>query len=853
MIVLCIQHDRFKATDVPHMWVKVDSIESADPLLRWNFEMWGAFSYWQVEAVGMVAPLGEVMMWDRQEVKDMNDYTSFLASKRQTVQATGFEVAPELINSKLFPFQRDVVRWALRLGKAALFEERGLGKTAQYLEWARQVVNHTGGKVIILAPLAVGFQVVTEAAKFGVDVRYCRERADVGDSSIVVTNYERVDRFNMAEFEGVVLDESSILKAYMGKTKRLIIDSFKTTPYKLCATATPAPNDTLELGNHAESLDIMPSNEMLARWFINDTMEAGAYRLKHHAAADFWRWLTSWAVCLSKPGDLGAGYDMPGFDLPALHIHEHLVATSEATIQRAHDEGRLLPDSNPSSTQLARVKRESLHERIEQTRAIVSALPDDEPVILWCDLNDEADALRKAFPDATEVRGSHTPEKKEAALRAFTQGEVKRIITKPEIAGWGLNWQHCAHMVFVGVNFSFEKFYQSLGRSYRFGQTQEVHAHVIYSAAEANVLVTLRKKQRLFTEMQIAMNEAMKEHGLFRDGERRTLSTSDFDRVEGKDWTLYLGDCVPVTASLPDNSIDFCIHSPPFSNLYVYSSMDADMGNSADDDEFFKHYDYLIQELYRVTTPGRLCAVHCKDLPRYMNRDGAAGLYDFPGAICTHFERYGWQYHSRVTIWKDPVIEMQRTKNHGLLHKNFASNAEACRQGMPDYLLVFRKWTEDMNTAGKPVIQRRSQGDYIGTLPPTADDTRPGKRSFDENYSIAVWQRYASPVWFDIDQTNVLNYEVARDSQDEKHIAPLQLDVIGRSIDLWTNPGDVVLDPFNGIGSTGVEALRLHRKYIGIELKASYWRTAQKFLKDAEVAAAQVDLFQWAELQSVGK
>lgn len=777
--------------------------------------------------------------------RQSTDYQRFLERKRMTVKASGFEVDAADISDVLFPFQRDIVRWALKLGKAALFEECGLGKTAQQLEWARHVVAYTGGRVLILAPLAVAHQTVREGEKFGVPVTYAKTGDEATDATIVITNYERLDKFSADDFVGVVLDESSILKAFTGKTKRAIIEAFRATPYKLACTATPAPNDHLELGNHADFLDIMPSNEMISRWFINDTMTAGNYRLKKHAAADFWRWLTSWAVCLSNPGDLGSQYDMPGFALPPLSLIEHLVPLSAATLERTREEGRLIPDDSPSSTQLQKVKRESLDWRVAQSAEIVSALPDDEPVVIWCDTNFEADALKAAFPDALEVRGSDKLEWKEEALSAFTDGKCLRLITKPDIAGFGLNWQHCAHQVFVGVSYSFEKTYQALRRSYRFGQTKPVHGHLIYAETEGNVLATLRAKQDAFEMMQQEMNAAMAEHGLFRDDSRLALTVPAHEVVSGEGWALHLGDCIPVVSGFEADSIDYGIHSPPFSNLYIYSDSEADMGNTADDDEFFAQYEFLIEQLYRVTKPGRLHSVHCKDLPLYMNRDGSAGLRDFPGDIIRAFERHGWTFHSRVTIWKDPVIEMQRTKNHGLLHKNFTERAEACRQGMADYLLTFRKWPIE---GGVSVKQSREVGDYIGTEPPTVHVG--GHRNVNTDYSIQVWQRYASPVWFDIDQTNVLNYQIARGNQDEKHICPLQLDVIARSIDLWTNPGDLVLDPFNGIGSAGVEALKLGRRYVGVELKRSYFDMAHKNLVEAERKAGMPDLFQWAASQS---
>lgn len=345
-------------------------------------------------------------------------------------------------------------------------------------------------------------------------------------------------------------------------------------------------------------------------------------------------------------------------------------------------------------------------------------------------------------------------------------------------------------------------------------------------------------------------------------------TTMVFDQAIGKNWALYCGDCVQVIKGIPDNSIDFGISSPPFSNLYTYSDSEADMGNSENDDEFFEHYKFLIADLYRTTKPGRLCAVHCKDLPAYMNRDGAAGLRDFAGDVIRAFTEFDkplpeqftliadylaalavwesqppkWQYHSRVTIWKDPVIEMQRTKNHGLLHKNFVKETNACRQGMADYLITFRKWGLDGQV---PVTQNRQIGDYIGTNPPTSEDLNVvyGTRTPEMNNSIVTWQKYASPVWWDIDQTNVLNYRLAKSNEDEKHICPLQLDVIERAIDLWTNKGDTVLTPFAGIGSELVSAIKLGRKAIGIELKPNYFDYAVKHCQEAERKMAQPTLF----------
>jgi len=372
---------------------------------------------------------------------------------------------------------------------------------------------------------------------------------------------------------------------------------------------------------------------------------------------------------------------------------------------------------------------------------------------------------------------------------------------------------------------------------------------MIYAETEGNIIGTLQRKQDAHREMQYAMTTAQHENGL--DGIIPSAFAQRFevhsDVATGQDWTLYQGDCVSVAKTLPADSIDFAIFSPPFSTLYVYTDLPEDMGNNQDHAQFFEHFDYLIPELWRITKPGRLCAVHCKDLPLYMNRDGASGLYDFPGDLVRTFTepRFGsahdrWVFHSRITIWKDPVIEMQRTKNHGLLWRNFTERGEVTRQGMADYVLVFRKWIDAAEMPDKQV--RNDPDHYVGDDGPTSWRSQ-------RDHSIQVWQKYASPVWFDIRQTNVLNVRSARSEDDEKHICPLQLDVIDRCVELWTNPGDTVFSPFAGIGSEGYVALRAGRKFTGIELKPEYWQQACRNLATMSDKANEVTLFDLAVTQ----
>src|SRR5579872_7626 len=393
----------------------------------------------------------------------MDGYQEFLASKVAAARPNGFDVAEADISPTLFPFQRAVVRWALRMGRCAIFADCGLGKTFMQLEWAGRVVGQSCRPVLILTPLAVTPQTVAEGGKLDVMVRPVERQEDVSGAGIFVTNYHKLHRFDPTWFSGVVLDESSILKNYMGKTKRALVDAFRETPYKLCCTATPAPNDHMELGNHSEFLGVMDSNEMLMRWFINDTMSNGKYRLKGHASKDFWEWVASWAVSIRRPSDLGFSDD--GFVLPELQIIYRYVKTD---ITQDVPEGQLFRLPTMSATSLHKEMRITSADRAQSVADLVNN--SDETWVIWCNTNYEADELTKRIPDAVEVRGSESIAVKERKLTDFTQGKTRVLITKAGIAGYGLNWQHCHNVAFVGLSYSFEDVYQAIRRSYRFGQ-----------------------------------------------------------------------------------------------------------------------------------------------------------------------------------------------------------------------------------------------------------------------------------------------------------------------------------------------------------------------------------------------
>ena len=428
-------------------------------------------------------------------------YARFVASKMAADPSTGFEPEGE-IHPALFDYQRDVVRWALRRGRAAIFAGTGLGKTLMQLAWADAVATHTAGRVLILAPLAVATQTAREARAFNIDgVGYMR--ADDGTTRIVVTNYEMLPHFDVAAFAAVVLDESSIIKHHDSKTRGAVIEAFARTPFRLACTATPAPNDHTELGNHAEFLGVCSRTEMLSTFFCHDGGETQTWRLKGHARLEFWRWVASWAVMMRRPSDLG--YDDGAHKLPPLTIHQHTVATDGSIAKAA---GSLFA-SEARALDLQRAARKgTITARVAAAAAIVAAEP-DRAWLLWCDLNDESASLARAIPDAVEITGSDTPDDKEDRIIGFAAGSIRVLVTKPSIAGFGVNWQRCARMVFVGVTHSWETYFQAIRRCWRFGQHEPVEVHVIASDAEGAVVASLQRKEADAEVMAASMVDAM--------------------------------------------------------------------------------------------------------------------------------------------------------------------------------------------------------------------------------------------------------------------------------------------------------------------------------------------------------
>jgi superfamily II DNA or RNA helicase len=727
------------------------------------------------------------------------DYNKFLLSKQTVDAPSGFDVDDCQLPENLFDFQKSIVRWALKRGRAAIFADTGMGKTAMQLSWANAVHQHTGNRVLIVAPLCVAYQTVDESNKFDIRLPKFYREMNYEDTGIFVTNYEMLDKFEEAikgnYFDGIVLDESSILKHEDSKYRNKIISLSKNIPYRLSCTATPSPNDHMELASQSEFLGIMDAAEMLAMFFTHDSGETSKWRLKGHAQDKFWEWMASWAVYIKKPSDIGFSDD--NYILPELNIEFIKLDTGLNDSDYRDKKGMGLKGRN-------KARKDTTQMRCEKAAELANSI--EGSVAVWCHLNDESQLLTSLINGAVEVKGSDKITVKEDRLMGFSSGKNRAIVTKPKIAGFGMNWQHCNNTIFVGLNDSYEQLYQAIRRFYRFGQKNKVNVYLISSDIEGDIVENIKNKERKTQEMQENIVKYM------RDFQTRNVKSlekqkSEYIRESYKkdNFEVHLADCVDLSSELTPESIDYSIFSPPFSSLYTYSNSERDMGNSKGDDEFWAHFSFMVKNLYTALRSGRNVSVHCMNLPTSKSRHGYIGIRDFRGDVIRLFQSHGFIYHSEVTVWKNPVVAMQRTKALGLLWKQIKKDSSMNRQGIPDYVITFRKPGE--NT--KPISH-------------TPDD-----------FTVDEWQQIASPCWMDINQSNTLNYKMARDNQDERHIAPLQLGLIERCMRLWSSPGDLVFSPFTGIGSEGHVALRMGRRFIGSELKKSYFESAKRYLDEA--------------------
>lgn len=757
---------------------------------------------------------------------NLSDYHKFLGQKLRPEIPSGID--PKEMPSCLFEWQEIVARLALRRGRFALFEDCGLGKTLQQIAWAWKVVEHTNKPVIIISPLGVSYQTVREGDKFDLPVLRINHHSEVRSPMVYVMNYEKVRRHLKPDFfAGVVLDESSILKDVGGKLRKWLTDAFVNTPYKLSCTATPSPNDLVELGNQCEFLGIMKRSEMLSTFFINDqkVRDAGSkWRLKGHATESFYDWLATWCIYMRKPSDVG--YPDDGYILP-----EHRFNTIVTQFQNNTE---LVQMPVKGIRDLQRLRQASVQAR---GLTLLENIDQEKLNITWCDLNPESDHLAKIFPDAVEVKGSQKPQYKEEMLLAFADGEISHLITKRKIAGHGMHFAVCHRQQFFGLDHSAEIFYQAYRRLVRYGQKEEVNTDIYVTDRDDHIVSVVMNKLR---KAEIAAGHVVKRMGKTMQEElhheSHQIPESPLIKQSGSNWDFFFGDSCELIKQQEDNSVHFQIMSPPFPELYTYSDSPRDIGNS-DWQTFWDHWNFMIPEMLRVALPGRLCSIHCMEIPIKKQEYGYIGLRDFPGEIIRAFVNAGWIFFDRRTIWKDPIVENARS--HSMGHGNLLKDSTKSRTGLCDYMLTFLKPGENKI----PVLQD------------------------DRNFPVLQWQKWASGaytqreahgheiewlkeppdwmrslVWYDIRQSETLQKDSAREERDEKHICPLQLTAIRRFILMYSNPGELVASWFGGIGSEGYVAVKEGRRALLCELKKSYWQQGIKNLEAAENFAAQTSL-----------
>ena len=647
-------------------------------------------------------------------------------------------------------------------------------------------------------------------------------------NKISITNYEMIDNFDFNDYKAIVLDESSILKAIGGKTKRKLMKLCQKIPYKLSCTATPAPNDYIELGNQVEWLGICKQSEMLAMFFVNANKEhtyhdgertywkkgsnaAGTeWRIKHHAEMAFFRWLASWAVALIKPSDLG--YSDDGFVLPPLNIYPEFIHADyqpKDTLFFTHIKG---------IKETHEIRRQTIPGRLEYLKSLISG--DNDQWIIWTGLAEESKIIREELDNAIEVKGNDSPDFKAKAFEDFQDGKYQILITKPKIGGFGMNFQNSHNMIFFGLNYSWESFYQCIRRQWRYMQEHSVDVHVIMSDIEASIYQNIMRKdamakrlrQNLIKQIERFEREEIKMEDI-------TINNIKENKKEGKNWVAIQGDSCEVLKGIEENSIDLSVYSPPFADLYTYTNSERDLGNSKDWDEFFSHYIFIIREMLRITKNGRLSCVHVSDIPAMAQKDGYIGVRNFPAAVINTHEKEGWIFNGRAFIQKNPQAQAIRTHSKALLFVQLRKDSADSRPALIDQILIFKK-----------------PGDNETPVLPVKNNELDNEK----------WIQWAHGIWMGISETDTLQYTRARGKDDEKHICPLQLGTIERCIKLYSNPGETVLTPFGGIGSEAYQAIRFERKAVLIELKEEYFKEAIKNIKHAE-SLNQQNLFSATE------
>lgn len=830
-------------------------------------------------------------------------YKEFLESKIELAQDSGFEVNPADINKALKPHQRDAVIWALKGGRRALFESFGLGKTIQEIEFCKQVIDHEGGRALIVLPLGVKQEFTQDAVNvLGYDTPvYCRSMEEVEscDSSIVLTNYERVRDGDIRPdyFVATSLDEASVLRSFGSKTYQTFLDKFKNVPYKLVATATPSPNKYKELIHYAGYLEVMDTGQALTRFFQRDSTKANNLTLYPNMEDEFWLWVSSWALFITKPSDVNPEYSDEGYVLPPLDVRWHEIPIHYGDTSDKTGQMQLFTEAAAGLKEAAEVKRDSIDQRVEKMKEIVESSP-EEHYLLWHDLESERKAILKAIPEVVDIYGSQDYDLREKRVIDFAQGRIKLFATKKSISGSGCNFQrYCHREIFLGIDYEFNDFIQAVHRCYRFLQTDTVVIDIIYMENERQIKEALLEKWKNHNHMVKKMTDIVKKYGLSPASKIKRLERKmgvETVKVQGKHYTAVNDDCVEECRKIESNSVGLIHTSIPFGNHYEYSTNYNDFGHNENTEKFFEQMDFLTPELLRILEPGRVAAIHVKDRVLFGNATGTGmpTIEPFHAQCIEHYMKHGFQYFGMITVVTDVVRENNQTYRLGWSEQ--CKDGSKMGVGCPEYILLFRKLPTDKSNAyaDDPVKKTkedytraqwqidahgywRSSGDRLISKDElkefSVDDLQRVYREYsrsnvysyeehvklaeelDKNDKLPATFMVVAPgswnnldVWDDINRMRTLNTTQSRRRQ-QMHVCPLQLDIVERIINRYSNEGDMVLDPFGGLMTVPMTAVKMKRYGYGIELSCDYFRDGVGYLQEAENEIETPTLFDFME------
>ena len=828
------------------------------------------------------------------------DYSEFLQSKMVLAPKSGIRVEREEISAALKPHQRDAVMWAAEGGRRAIFAAFGLGKTVMQLEWCRLIREHKGGRLLIVCPLGVKQEFMRDAKDLlGMEPPvYVRNMAEVRAAGgwLMITNYERVRDGDITpqDFAGTALDEAAVLRSFGSKTYQTFLDKFRGVPYKLVSTATPSPNKYKELIHYAGYLEIMDTGQALTRFFKRDSTKANNLTLYPHKEKEFWLWLSTWALFIQKPSNLG--YDDAGYALPELEIRYHELRRKSGMTEEKDGQLKMFQDAAEGLKEAAREKRESIAARVAKAKQIVDEAPDDH-FILWHDLEDERRAIKRAMPEVKEIYGSQDMEKRERNTIDFSDGKFRLLATKKELSGSGCNFQrHCHRMIFVGIDYEFNDFIQAIHRCHRFLQEEKVIVDIIYMDTEQEILKALQRKWRQYDRLTEQMEKIIEEYGLGGAHAAQEMKRSiGVKRVEvkGIGWKAINNDCIEETKNMQENSVDEIITSIPFSNHYEYTASYNDFGHNEDTAKFFEQMDYLSPNLLKILKPGRVFACHVKDRVLFGNATGTGmpTIEPFHALCIAHYMKHGFQYFGMITVVTDVVRENNQTYRLGWTEQ--CKDGSKMGVGCPEYILLFRKLPTDRSKAyaDTPVAKSkkeytrarwqidahgywRSSGDRLLTKKevlsfPVSDLQRVYRKYsresvYDYKEHVAMAEKldhdgklpasfmvvapgsWTDEVWDDINRMRTMNTLQAQKGR-QLHVCPLQIEIVDRLIERYSNVGDTIFDPFGGLMTVPVRALHLGRHGLATELNSDYFRDGVGYLKAEEIKKGEPSLFDFLD------